>query len=79
MRKEANSFLVTVFQPLEKPSAFCLVMPLKRKTMLLELLANIVGPIAEKRSPALRAAVKSIGALLLTALALYIAYAFLAP
>lgn len=46
--------------------------------MLLDLFVNIVGPIAEKRYPAVRKTVRWSGAVLLSAFALYVGYAFLA-
>ena len=45
--------------------------------MLLDLFVNIVGPVAEKRYPAVRKAVRWSSAVFLGALALYVAYAFL--
>lgn len=47
--------------------------------MLLELFVNIVGPIAEKRYPALRKAVGWSIAVFLSALVLYVGYTFLGP
>jgi hypothetical protein len=47
--------------------------------MLLDLFVNIVGPIAEKRYPAVRNVVSWSGAIFLGALALYVGYAFLTP
>ena len=49
-----------------------------RENMLLDLFVNIVGPIAEKRYPAVRKTVRWSGAVLLSAFALYVGYAFLA-
>ena len=46
--------------------------------MLLDLFVNIVGPIAEKRYPAVRKAVRWSSAVFLGAFALYVAYSFFA-
>lgn len=46
--------------------------------MLLDLFVNIIGPIAEKRYPAVRKAVKWSSTVFLGALALYVAYSFFA-
>lgn len=46
--------------------------------MVFDLFVHIVGPIAEKRYPAVRKAVRWSSAVFLCALAFYVAYAFLA-
>ena len=47
--------------------------------MLLDLFVNVVGPIAEKRYPTVRKAVRLSSAVFLGALAIYVGYVFLAP
>ena len=42
--------------------------------MLLDLVVNIIGPIAEKRYPAVRKAVRWSGVVIMGALTLYVAY-----
>ena len=49
-----------------------------KENMLLDLFVNIVGPIAEKRYPAVRKAVRWSSAVFLGAFALYVAYSFFA-
>lgn len=47
--------------------------------MILDLFVNIVGPIAEKRFPAVGKVVMWSSAVFVGALALYVGYVFLAP
>jgi len=46
--------------------------------MILELFLNIVGPVAEKRYPAVRKTIGQLSVIFLASLTLYVGYAFLA-